>query len=253
MENQNKKFTTTEILAKIKSGQIKMKSRSYFAAETAAIIAGIVFVFFLAIFLSSAVHFFAHASGLWYFPGFGITEFKIFFFNVPWLLIASIIFSGGALFWLIKKISASYRQPIIYSLVAIFAIIFSSSFVFAQYPLHEKLFQYSQDKNIPLMKSFYQRYGQMPCHNAIIGKIASTTDSGFLVTPPDRQDNEQNDIFNVFISPDTNLPKEKKLEKDSTILIISDQKIKKNINAASIRKIRLDEKIPPGLSKSCRP
>lgn len=245
-ENSTNKKITSEILAKIKSGKIKMKSRSYFVLETTAIIFGIIFVLGLAVFLSSAIHFFLHASGLWMLPGLGFPGLKIFLLNLPWDLIIITLVGGIGLAFLIKQISSSYRQPIIYWLIGIFAVIFALSFIFIQYPLHQKLRNFSGDKNVPLISGFYQFHGQPPCAESIIGKVASTTEYGFIVAPPNEQDKE----YNIFISPKTNFSEGRKIKKDETILIIGNKK-EKNIKAMGIKKFDPDEISLPPFSVSC--
>lgn len=227
----DKKIAISDILARIKNGKIKMKSRSYFALETAAIIFGIIFVLGLAVFLSSAIHFFLHASGLWMLPGLGFSAFKIFLFNLPWDLIIITLLGGIGSAFLIKQISSAYRQPIIYWLVAIFTVIFALSFIFIQYPLHQKLRNFSGDKNVPLINGFYQFHGQPPCAESVIGKVASTTEYGFIIAPPEEQDKE----YNIFVSPKTSFPDGRKIKNDETILIIGNKK-EKNINAMGIKK-----------------
>ena len=242
----SKQTAIREILEKIKSGKVKMKSRSYFMLETAAIIFGIIFILGLAVFLSSAIHFFLHASGLWMLPGLGFAGLKIFFLNLPWDLIAVMLISGIGLSILIKQISSAYRQPIIYWLAAVFAVIFSLSIIFVQYPLHQKLRALSGNKNVPLISGFYQFHGQPPCADSLVGEIASTTEYGFIVAPPNEQDKE----YNIIVSPKTNFPDGRKIKKGETILIIGNKK-EKNIKAMGIKKFDPGEISLPPWPASC--
>lgn len=230
----NKKSLAVEIQEKIRTSRIKMKSRSFFALETAAIIFGIIFVLGLSVFLSSAIHFFLHASGLWLMPGFGSPGFMFFLLNFPWPLIIITFLTGIILALLIKNISSSYRQPIIFVLIAIFVAIFACSFIFIQYPLHQKLHKYSEFNKIPIMQSFYQHFGRLPCHGSLIGIIASTTESGFIIETPEREDSKKE--FNIKISPQTIFPGDQKIQNNNMVFIFGKAK-DDFINAEGIMRI----------------
>ena len=230
----NKKSLAAEIQEKIRTSRIKMKSRSYFALETAAIVFGIIFVLGLAVFLSSAIHFFLHASGLLMLPGLGVPGLKVFLFNLPWDLIIITLVGGIGLVFLIKQISSAYRQPIIYWLTVIFAVIFALSFIFVQYPLHQKLRNFSGDKNVPLINGFYRFHGQPPCANSVIGKIASTTEYGFIIDIPGREDFRKK--INIKISPQTRFSENQKIQNNNMVFIFGKPK-DDFINAEGIMKI----------------
>lgn len=229
-----------EIQEKIISSRIKMKSRSFFAMETAAIIFGILFALGLAIFISSAIHFFLHASGLWLMPGFGPPGFMFFLLNFPWPLIIITFLAGIVLALLIKNISASYRQPIIFVLLAIFAAIFACSLIFIQYPLHQKLHRYSEFNKIPLIQSFYQHFGRLPCHNTLIGTIASTTENGFIIDTPGREDPKKE--FNIRISPQTMFPGSQKIQNNNMVFIFGKPK-DDFINAEGVMRINPNDNL----------
>src|SRR3989344_577393 len=97
MENHNHNSIKDAVLAKIKSGQAKMKPRWHFVLKDALFAMGSVIVALTLLYLLSFVIFVLHRNGAWFAPSLGLRGAREFFFALPWLLILTMAVFAGIL------------------------------------------------------------------------------------------------------------------------------------------------------------
>lgn len=129
------------IIEKIKKGQVKMKPKALFIFQAIALVlvAGLALV--LAVFFTS-------------FTGFA---FKVKGYS-PFLVVVAL---GVILFiilaWaLSKKFSIFYKRPLFLGLAIILVAVAMVSLAVFLTPLHQKIMEYTQARNVPLISPLYQ-------------------------------------------------------------------------------------------------
>lgn len=199
MENEKQKKSIEEkIFENIKEGRLKMKPRLYFTGKTVLLVLGVVLAAFLAVFLFSFIIFNLHLSGAWFMPGFGIGGWGLFLRGVPWLVLFAALLFAVFSESLAQKFSVVYRRPLVYSVIAVFLVLFIGSWFVSRTTLHQKLFGCAR-QNRPLIGNFYRGAGMMQIHGAYVGVAENVGKNGFnLITDGGK--------LNVAVSNRTRFP-----------------------------------------------
>ena len=196
MNNQTEKNNNIEkeVSKKIKSGDIKMKSRAYFILRTVLLAAAIVILFLFIIYLISFIIFSLHASGVWFLPNFGFHSIGILFSSLPWLLIVLSIVLILALEIFAERLAFVYHRPVMYSLIFIIVAVILASVLVGMTSFHSGLFENSRDHNLPIIGQFYRGLGSPRIHNVHNGVVTELTDNGFNIETPNGE------TFNVILN-----------------------------------------------------
>ena len=200
---KNNYFFKEKLLNKIKKGEIKMKPKVFFVLRTLGLVACTLLCLLLLVYLASFIAFWFKAIGFGLLGGFGFWGVQRIFFALPWLLI---LFCLALLFvfeTLAKRFSFVWRKPLVYSLVLIvlFALLFA--FIVSKTGFHSRLFFKAQQRELPLMGSFYRA---CPCESPRqihFGKIIEKKETGFLL------ETQANEKLEVVLSEKTRFQLEK--------------------------------------------
>jgi hypothetical protein len=121
-----------KVLAAIESGKVHMRPRWHFVLKAALAIAGMIFLTGALVYLISFIIFVMRESGAWYLTPFGLRGLKVFLMAAPWILIiiAAVVFV--ILEVLVRRYSFAYQRPLLYSIIAVMALITLSSFAVAR-------------------------------------------------------------------------------------------------------------------------
>lgn len=213
--DKNKKTSVSgQVLDKIKSGDVKMHSKSYFVLKTILFILGTILALTFTLFIVSFIIFILRANGILFLPGFGFRGFGAFFTSFPWILLAVAVLFIVVLELFVKRFKFGYRNPFLYSVIGIVAIALIGGFIVAQTQFHGKLFNNSQVRGLPIAGHLYKRYGTRPIRNVYIGTVLEETDDGF------KMETREGDKFSVIISPDTFFPHGRNIQDDDIVIVM---------------------------------
>jgi hypothetical protein len=232
MREQN---ISEKILAKIKSGELKMKPRWFFSVKALLIFLLAVLSFLITIFLVSFIHFTLSATGAWLLFDFGLGGLPMLFFAFPWLIFGVIIVFLIALALIAKRFSFAYRRPAIFGVCLILLLTALGSLFFRTLPFHAQLLKYSNKKNPPIIGPFYRHFGKMPCNRAFIGDVSSSTANGFIIA------SENHNNCAIRTASSTTFPKGSDINIGDTILVAGKGNCQ-CFNAMGVRKIKPEEK-----------
>lgn len=143
-----------EILSKIKSGEIQMKSRRYFAFRLILLFITIFFVFILSVFLVSYILFSLRVSGQLALLGFGTKGLYHFLFAFPWVLLGVNIIFLLFLDLLLKTFEFGYKRPMLYLFVGTIVVIVGAGTLINMTSFHSKMLIRSEQQR-PLLPGFY--------------------------------------------------------------------------------------------------
>jgi hypothetical protein len=240
MNNQEEKNNNIEkkVSEKIKSGDIKMKSRAYFVLRTILLAVIIVILALFIIYLISFIIFSLHASGVWFLPSFGFHSIGVLFGSLPWLLVVLSIVLILALEIFAERLSFVYHRPVVYSLIFIIVAVVLASILVGMTSFHSSLFENSRDHNLPIIGQFYRGYGSPRIHNVHNGVVTGLTNNGFNIETPNGE------IFNVILNSQNLSALQATIKVGDTIVVVGN-KNGNNIQATDVRKIQEDANLFP--------
>lgn len=246
MDNQSIK---NKIIDKIKTGEVKIKPKIYFALNTALIILGIIITGIFTLFLISFISFALKASGLWFMPNLGFYGFGMFFKSLPWILIIAVLLLIVLLEIAAKHFSFVYRKPILYSLLFIVLIVFLAGFMIDQTPFHSKLFLKAKEGELPLAGPMYRDFGMPDFRNIHRGIVSDITENGFVMKTTKEQE------LNVLVGPETKLKPDFEIKTEDEVVVFGERN-NGTIKALNIRKVddnlelfRQMQPLPPHMLK----
>jgi hypothetical protein len=117
-----------EVIKKIESGDIQMKSKKYFVLKLILLATLIVLIFSVSTFLLSYILFGLSSGGHFIFLRFGFKGFYHFVLTLPWLMLILNVLLVLLLDRLLKSFRFGYKSPVLYLFIGtfIFVTLFSS-------------------------------------------------------------------------------------------------------------------------------
>jgi len=236
-----------QVLAKIKSGSVKMKPRFSFILRALLLISGLVIVTLLVLYLTSFVFFMLRSNGTWLAPVFGLRGLGLFMTSLPWLLLLVIALFVVVLEILVRHFSFGYRRPLLYSVFGILFVLGLTGFMVAQTPLHEGLWERAENERLPLAGPLYKGLRQEMPDDLYQGVVLTLTEQGF------HMQNIDEEVFLVEINERTRLPFGSEFIPGDMVMVIGELE-DETIKAFGIRKINYSlprpgfgNKPPPGI------
>ncbi len=174
-----------DILQKIESGKVTMRSRASFTWKTMLWILALCLLAAAVVFIVTFVVFILRANGNWDLPAFGLhglVEFLTFF---PWLFVPALLLFLWLLEHFILRHSLAYRLPVLYSGGAITLVVVVASVAVLATPLHHRLFEQAREQQLPIAGGIYRFFGQSRPDDFYVGAVASTTASSYTIITPD--------------------------------------------------------------------
>lgn len=195
------------ILAKVQSGEVRMKPRSYFATQIFLSVVLSIIVFVLTVFIASFILFSTYEGGDAYLLGFGVYGILSFLELFPWTLIVLNIGLIIALEALLRRFPFVYRI----SLLRIFGVIVVASVVIGwaitHTPLHDAILERSDRAGVPVLGRIYESIRGSRAHYGIFrGIVVSTGDAFFIMAHDDFDHDADDGVRVVHITPDTVAP-----------------------------------------------
>ncbi len=233
------------VLAKIRTGQAKMRPRWHFVLKALLVFFGLVIGFLTLLYLTSFTVFMLRQSGVWFIPIFGFRGVMMLFASLPWLLILAGISFVILLEILVRRYSFAYRKPLLYSLLGIIAFTVLANSVVARTGFHEKFFMRAREGKLPIAGGWYRDFGLAKSQNVHPGTVIEITEDGF------RMENRRGETLTVIISPETRFPLGIDFQKGDQVVVLGERD-NDHIGALGIRRVDSESHRPfkrPGWPK----
>lgn len=178
MENE----ITNKVLEQIKTGQIKMRSRSYFIARTTALVLLVSLTALLAWFLFSLIFFVLFRHGALYLPLFGLAGLWALCASFPWF-----VFGLGVIFFilldkLVNNFSVAYRRPTLYTLLVVVGLLALGLGLTHATGLNSQFHQFIKDANLPGLRRLYDASEDRLARTLFWGRVEETNNDRFVIT-----------------------------------------------------------------------
>lgn len=144
-----------EVLNKIKSGQINMRSKFYFLLKLGLLFTLVVFIFFVSVFLLSFIIFSLNVEGSLFLVRFGGKGLYNFLFVIPWYLLFIDILLLILLDVLLKSFRFGYKRPIVYLFGGTFFVVTLLSTLLDFTPFHYNAMRNENIKKVPFSNELY--------------------------------------------------------------------------------------------------
>lgn len=153
-----------QVLAKINTNKVVMRSRLYFAVRVVSLVALICIVLLLSIFTVSLLFFSLRVSSHLLLLGFGLRGLTTFLSLFPWIPLALTIGALVLVVKLFRKFGAGYRMPVLYILG--FTLLFSVGAGLAldrETRFNDRMFMRAEHKELPApFGSVYTQARRLP-------------------------------------------------------------------------------------------
>lgn len=201
MKNNEKQKTIEEnILATIKSGQLKMRPRWHFALKAFLAALGGVILGLTVLYLASFIIFILKQTGVLFVPAFGWEGWYAFFTHLPIFLIFLVIIFIAILELLVRHYAFAYRRPLLYSAIGIFVLVFLGALAVVNSHFHGDISEYADNNKETFVGKLYADYGRQRFSDVHRGMIIQMINNGFIMR--DRRE----DALMVVITRRTRLP-----------------------------------------------
>lgn len=226
----------TDIMKRIKAGELAMRPRWHFLLKTSLLITGTILAALLSIYLMSFVMFILRQSGIWVTPGLGLRGVGFFILASPWLLITLTLLFLGTLFLLVKHYALCYTRPLLYSLMGVVGLALLGSFVIINTAAHERIGAFSERHALPGLAPLY-RHAEQPPEGLYLGTVLQVSDTGFILQEPSGAE------LTIIVIGATRMPPSTTLETGAHVAILGD-KTEDAVTALRIKNIRPDQPLP---------
>lgn len=174
----------TKILDSVKKNNITMTPRWKFVLYSSLGIAGILFVFLLAVFVFSLILFILSRYGFMYMPLFGFMATLHALKAVPLLL-----FMCTVVLLILVEVSAryysfSFKRPLAVTLLIITSCALVAGFIISETSIHEHIRDYVREHRLEMMERVYERPAPLRKMNGLDvlrGEVVATTSTAATV------------------------------------------------------------------------
>lgn len=219
-----------EIMEKIQSGQVAMRSRAYLAWR--AVLWGLAILLFVAAgaFIVSFMVFICRASGVCDLPQFGLHGLQEFLVYFPWLFVpAALLFV-----WLVEKFVRQYafvyRLPLLYSILGVTAMIVVFGLVVVATPLQDRLYEFAEQQQLPVAGSLYRFFGANRPDDFYVGRLTAVSGGGDELALP------EGGQVAVVIGPQTSFPGGRDMRAGDDVEVIGEEQ-SGSVQALVVKKI----------------
>lgn len=211
------------VMSAIKSGKVFMRSRAHFLLKSAGAVLGVLFILGALLYVVSFILFMLRVNGVLAFPSFGLPGLLVLFSSLPWLLILLALVLIAILEVLSKKFSFVYRQPVLYSLVAIVALVGGIGILVDKTPFHVQTASFLERHQFPGGRFLYEQVGAVRFRQAGAGIVVEIGDDGFVIEDP------RGNRIVVATSSETRFPGEDQIDIDDRVVILGRRNLETDI------------------------
>ncbi|HXK36746.1 MAG TPA: hypothetical protein VJ553_04150 [Candidatus Paceibacterota bacterium] len=170
-----------KVMQIIRSGQAHMRPRWQFVLRAVLVVSGIVLAAFTLIYLVSFIIFTLRVTGVLYVPLYRIVGMQLLLRSMPWLLVLLAVAFIALVEILVRRYSFSYRQPLLYSALAIILLAFIGGAVIERTHLHAQFFRHARNGGLPIMGPIYRDFGARPLPGLHRGIVRDLQPEGFTL------------------------------------------------------------------------
>jgi hypothetical protein len=183
-----------KVIDTIKSGEVKMHSRSYFVARAILIIIFSVLLFLFIFFVTTFIIFALQLNGGLYAAGFGPLGWLVFLSALPWSLLLLSIVLVLLLWMLLRRYAIVYHQPFLYVLLLLVVVISLACFFLSASSIHNGIYRYVSRYPVPVMTGVYE-FETAPASGVYRGQVVALATSSFILA------NAAGQTSTVFVLP----------------------------------------------------
>lgn len=147
------------VLNRIHSGEINMRSRTYFLIRLALLCMTAILITFISIFLLSFVIFSSSLDGSLFLIRFGGEGLYHFFLTLPWFLLFIDVFLLIILDSLLKSFRLGYKNPVAYLFLGTVLIVTISSVLIDLTSFHQNVMSKIENNGVSLLPNIYSGVG----------------------------------------------------------------------------------------------
>jgi hypothetical protein len=173
---------TRQVLDKIETGEVSMKSKSYFTLKTVAVVFLTFLIACTLTLLISFVFFSLEMSEQLSLLGFGFRGVGLFIMLFPWW----IFLLNAVLLLILERLLIQFRFAYAYPLVYVFlgtvCVVTVLGYAVTYTPLHQSLLERAQEKRLPVVGSYYEHARDLPPGKGVYrGQVLAIEGNTFII------------------------------------------------------------------------
>jgi len=216
MIHNEKQTIKEEILSRIREGKTAMVPRWRFVVRAVLMAMGAIVSALVILFVISFVVFAIRQTRVSFLPAFGSRGVGLFLTSLPWLLILLALLFIAVFEILIRRYAFAYRRPMLFSLVGVLLLMAGGTAIISLSRFHESLFEYAQNKQLPLAGPLYRGFGGEQFNHLYPGTIVELTDSGFILAEPNKS------TTTIIVTPETRFPTGIDFVQGDSVVVLGD-------------------------------
>lgn len=245
-EHDNARSLKDNVLGAIRTNSVRMRPRWHFVLRAALSVTGLALAALFAVYLVSLAIFILRLNGGWFATSFGTAGLRVFLLGIPWAVVIIAIVFLVVVQLLVKHYSFAYRRPLLYSVIAIVAIVAIGGFAVARTGFHRELLSRARDERLPVAGAIYRRLELMRPERLYRGIITETGERGFWMTERDGE------FLEVVVRRSTRTPRGWSPSVDQPVVVVG-ERVDDAILAEGVMPIRDDAGLPrPGRAPGMR-
>ncbi|MBU6323310.1 MAG: hypothetical protein KGI41_00300 [Patescibacteria group bacterium] len=186
------------VLERIRSGQVAMHSRAYFAVRVAGAIALIALALALIALIASFGFWSVHESGEWLLLGFGGRGVSTFLGFIPWTGLILVAVFVALIGLQLRRFRLGYRSPLLFAFAAILAASFALGFIVSLTPLHPLLQERADRGELPFVGELYEALRAPQEDRGVFrGTVTAIGTDGFSLACNDRDTDADERTYTV--------------------------------------------------------
>ena len=207
-----------------------MRPKWHFILRAVLFAMGIIILLLILVYLASLLVFMLQENGVWFLPVFGSRGWYEFLRSLPWILVALLMMFVGVLEVLVRRYSFAYRQPLLYSAIAIVILMLAGGGLVAGTPFHGRFSRFSEENKLPFAGDFYRSLHAQRLKNVHRGIIAGVAVDGFTMK------NRHGEQLHIVVTPQTRFPLGTDLNEGDGVLVFGARN-DDTVQAVGVRKL----------------
>ncbi|MDE1919133.1 MAG: hypothetical protein KGH56_00340 [Patescibacteria group bacterium] len=190
------------VLEKIRSGEVPMRSRAYFALRTVLVVVMSLLMLAAALFALSFMSFSVHESGVRFLLEFGEHGLVAFVALFPWHLLLISLLILVILEFLLNRFTPAYRFPFLRTFLWILVALIAGSTLVGFTPLHSFLLSEADRNELPVLGPFYEQVHDSHQEQGVYrGSVSSVDASGFIIAHDDSDKDSDEGSWHIVPPP----------------------------------------------------
>lgn len=200
-EDNTQNNLKTEILEKIKKGEVEMKPKWHFAFKVTILVCLAVLVLVTTVFLVSYTVFSIIVSGHLLLLGFGWRGLYAFMLLFPWTVFCVDIVFAFVLDLLLRKFKFGYHRPVVLLFAGTTIILFIVGYAVSVSPIHGMLLHRAERDNLPMVGPFYNHLRVSHRERGVLQGIVTSVNGTMFTITHDSFDTDNDEATTTIIAP----------------------------------------------------